>query len=93
MHGYLLAKIVAERSDGMLSLPEGTLYPLLHELEADRLVEATWDTSPAGRRRRIYRITPRGKRELGDWRTRWAALTQLVGAVLVAPRLATNRGK
>lgn len=93
MHGYLLAKTVAERSEGALSLPQGTLYPLLHDLEAEGLVMAAWERSPAGRRRRMYRITKSGRTELADWRVRWTSLAKLVRSVLAPSSQVTAEEK
>jgi PadR family transcriptional regulator PadR len=71
-HGYALVGAVAEQSAGAFELAEGTVYPALHRLEADGLVQSNW-TRHAGRRRRVYRLTRAGTAALAerqrDWRT------------------------
>jgi len=59
IHGYALIAALRDGSDGAFDLPEGTVYPALHRLERDGLVESEWDQD-APRRRRVYRITPAG---------------------------------
>ena len=64
MYGYQLSEAIEQRSDDILSLGKGTLYPLLYNLEAKRLVKGLWETSEAGRKRRYYSITSKGKTHL-----------------------------
>jgi PadR family transcriptional regulator, regulatory protein PadR len=71
-HGYALVQRLKERSEGVFDLGEGTVYPALHRLERDGLIESTW-TRAAGRRRRVYALTGAGHAALaerkGEWRT------------------------
>ena len=67
-YGYAISKRVTELSDGELDWADGMLYPLLHRLERLGMVEATWASSPAGRRRKQYRLSPRGQAALEDQR-------------------------
>jgi PadR family transcriptional regulator len=80
-HGYLLSKRVRERSEGEFELLEGTLYPALHRLEASGLVRSAWATE-AGRRRRVYRLTSKGTRALGERTAEWQRFSQTVDGVL-----------
>ena len=64
MYGYELGREIETRSSEILSLGKGTLYPLLYNLEAKRLVKAKWEASSSGRKRRYYSITSKGKAEL-----------------------------
>ena len=64
------------------TLPEGTVYPALHRLEAAGLLSSEWSDGD-GRRRRIYELTRRGRRELGERRTEWQDFSRAVEAVLV----------
>ena len=80
-HGYLISKRLRERSVGEFELLEGTLYPALHRLEAAGLVSSSW-TTEAGRRRRVYRLTPKGRRSLGERAEEWRRFTQTVDTVL-----------
>ena len=64
MYGYELSEALAKRSSGIFSLGRGTLYPLLYNLEAKRLVSGSWQTGPTGRERKYYSLTAKGKRQL-----------------------------
>ena len=66
MYGYQLSDAIEQRSDNVLTLGKGTLYPLLYNLEAKKLVQARMDKSPNGRKRRYYSITSKGKTELSS---------------------------
>jgi PadR family transcriptional regulator, regulatory protein PadR len=73
-YGYAILKRVAELSGGELEWTDGMLYPLLHRLHRLGYIEAAWDTASGGRRRRYYRITPRGRQALGEHRRQWAVV-------------------
>jgi PadR family transcriptional regulator PadR len=64
MYGYELSQAIEERSGDILTLGKGTLYPLLYNLEAKKLVEAKWENTDSGRKRRYYSITSEGKGQL-----------------------------
>ena len=64
MYGYELSQAIEQRSGDVLTLGKGTLYPLLYNLEAKKLVKAKWETSESGRARRYYSITGKGEEEL-----------------------------
>ena len=64
MYGYELSQAIEQRSGAILTLGKGTLYPLLYNLEAKKLVKARWETSDSGRKRRYYSITSKGKEQL-----------------------------
>ena len=66
MYGYELTQAIEQRSDEILTLGKGTLYPLLYNLEAKRLVKARVENTKAGRKRRYYSITSKGKEYLSD---------------------------
>lgn len=70
-YGYAILKRVSELSEGELEWTDGMLYPVLHRLERNGLVEATWRHSDAGRRRKYYRLTRRGREELAEQRRQW----------------------
>ena len=80
LHGYAIIEELKQRSGGSLDLPEGTVYPALHRLESSGLLASTW--SDGARRRRVYRLTARGKRELGHRRHEWSTFVKAVDAVL-----------
>ena len=64
MYGYELSKAVEQRSGEILTLGKGTLYPLLYNLEAKKLVIGEWDFKTATRKRKYYSITSQGKEYL-----------------------------
>jgi transcriptional regulator len=80
-HGYAIIERLKERSRGTFTLPEGTVYPALHRLERDGLLESEWSDA-SGRRRRVYRLTRRGRRRLDERRDEWRAFARAVEAVL-----------
>jgi PadR family transcriptional regulator len=80
-HGYRIVELVRARSDGVFDLAEGTVYPALYRLERQGVVVSTWRTSE-GRRRRVYRLTRRGVKELADRRRAWTDFAGAVRAVL-----------
>ena len=83
-HGYAIMEALRAGSGGQLDLPTGTVYPALHRLERAGLVKATWSQA-AGRRRRVYQLTPAGCRALaaerGTWREFSATVTRLLEPV------------
>ena len=82
LHGYAIIDKLKQRSDGTFALPEGTVYPALHRLEAAGLLASEWSDGE-GRRRRVYELTRRGRRELGTRRSEWREFARAVEAVLV----------
>src|SRR5439155_10013663 len=72
-HGYGLCQTLAARTRAVFELSEGTLYPLLHELELEALVEVKEGVSETGRKRRVYHLTRAGRRETASWRKHWLA--------------------
>jgi PadR family transcriptional regulator PadR len=81
LHGYAVIEELKRRSGGALALPEGTVYPALHRLEAAGLLCSAWSAGD-GRRRRVYELTRRGERELGVRRGEWHEFVTAVEAVL-----------
>ncbi|HLY48987.1 MAG TPA: helix-turn-helix transcriptional regulator [Solirubrobacteraceae bacterium] len=80
LHGYAIIEQLKQRSGGSLDLPEGTVYPALHRLEAAGQLASTW--SDGARRRRVYRLTAKGERELGQRRREWSTFVKAIDAVL-----------
>lgn len=83
-HGYAVIEALRARSGGAFDLPEGTVYPALHRLEAKQLLASHW-AAGSGRRRRIYRLTSSGRRALTEGRRDWRAFARAVGAVVGSP--------
>ena len=82
-YGYEILQRVSLLSHGRLEWSDGMLYPVLHRLQRDGLIAARWRTAESGRRRKYYRLSARGKRQLANDRASWlavhAALTQTWG--------------
>ncbi len=82
-YGYEILQRVTLLSNGQLTWSEGMLYPMLHRLEKDGLITARWRTADSGRRRKYYRLSAKGKRQLARDRASWlavhAALSQTWG--------------
>ena len=66
MYGYELSEAIENRSGKVLTLGKGTLYPLLYNLEAKKLVKGQWEKTESGRKRRYYSITSKGKTQLAS---------------------------
>ncbi len=80
-HGYDLSKLIETRSDGQLKFHIDSLYPLLYRLEERGWIKGTWVEKPDERRRRLYRVTPEGRRVLAQQRKTWAAFVEAVRRV------------
>ena len=65
MHGYALVQHIHERSQELLQVEEGSLYPALQRMLRAGLLKASWEVSATNRRVRLYRITPAGSKHLG----------------------------
>jgi len=74
-YGYAILARVRELSGGHIEWTDGLLYPLLHRLEEQGLVEATWGAAENGRKRKYYRITPEGRASLVEHRRQWGAVS------------------
>ena len=73
-YGYAILKRVRELSGGRMEWTDGMLYPVLHRLERQGLVEARWEAAETGRRRKYYSITERGREQLAEERRQWQAV-------------------
>lgn len=82
-HGYRIAKLIREQSDGILDFKEGTLYPTLHNLEKKGYVTAQEDYEN-GRKRRYYQLTNEGKERLETERGEWEQYAGAVNTILDA---------
>jgi len=80
-HGYAIITALRENSDGEFNLPEGTVYPALHKLEAGGFVSSDW-TVMEGRQRRVYELTPVGLTALAEKRGEWRRFARGIEAVM-----------
>lgn len=86
-HGYEVLRRIEEAGSGALELKEGTLYPALYRLEQAGLVSAKWETTKEARRgprRRIYRLTTKGKVELDRSRASWRNFVSVLDRIVEA---------
>src|SRR6478735_6099217 len=86
-HGFEILKRLESAGSGALQLKEGSLYPALYRLEKTGLVKAEWesnDTPRRGPRRRIYRLTAKGRRRLDDARNEFQHFASIIGGILGA---------
>lgn len=81
-YGYAIIKRVDELSGGEMQWTDGMLYPVLHRLERNGLVEATWGRSETGRRRKYYRLTDQGSEELVNQRRQWKVVNETLRSTL-----------
>jgi transcriptional regulator len=82
LHGYAIGRKLRDRSDGVLDVEEGALYPALHRLEGQGLLESAWGPTDTGRRAKFYRLTRAGARHLEKRIRRWRELSGAVDALL-----------
>jgi PadR family transcriptional regulator PadR len=82
MYGYEMLQEAERRSASAFQLKEGTLYPALHQMERDGLLRARWRDSAAGRARKYYSLTPKGRRRADSKRRQWASISMAMRAIL-----------
>jgi PadR family transcriptional regulator, regulatory protein PadR len=80
-HGYDISKLIKLRSDGALQFHVTSLYPLLHRLERQGLIDGRWVEKPEQRRRRYYSLTPEGRGALRAKQQSWKNFVALIGRV------------
>lgn len=78
LHGYGLARRIEQISGDLLSVNQGTLYPLLLRLEQEGAITSEWGASENNRRARFYRLTAAGRRQLQAETRDWEQATALV---------------
>jgi PadR family transcriptional regulator PadR len=85
MYGYQMTKELELRSDNTFTLKEGTLYPILHSLESDEMIESYWEETSSVRKRKYYRITTKGKKYLENKQKEWQFYINKVNKVIGGP--------
>ena len=81
-HGFAIARRIHQLSKSVLKVEQGSLYPALHRMELDGLIEAYWDTTENNRRAKYYRLTRRGVRALASETARWESIAAAIAIVL-----------
>ena len=83
-HGYGIARFLEERTDELIQIEEGSLYPALYRLEKRGWIEAEWGKSELGRRAKFYSLTPVGRKQLNSETERWRVFSKAVTEILLA---------
>lgn len=91
LHGLAIARRIRESTEESLRIEEGALYPALHRLERDGLVEPSWGTTENNRRAKYYALTTAGARRLERERERWLRHTLAVSKLLELRLVAESR--
>ncbi len=83
LHGYEIARSIEQQTDGLLHFTLASLYPLLYRMEKRGWIKGAWETTTNGRKRRCYRLTTTGRKQLAprraEWRIFFKALNRLAG--------------
>jgi transcriptional regulator len=82
LHGLAVSRRIEAATRGTLRIEEGALYPALHRLERDGLVEGAWGRTDENRRAKFYRLTRKGRRQLARDAARWARHAEAVAGLL-----------
>jgi len=80
-HGYDIARLIELRSQGALRFHAASLYPLLYKLERRGWISGRWVERPGERRRRLYRLTPKGRDVLAAQRSGWEAFVEAINRI------------
>ncbi|WP_042272217.1 PadR family transcriptional regulator [[Clostridium] dakarense] len=83
MYGYEIIKEIELRSSGVFNFKEGTLYPILHTLESNEMVESFWSEGESARKRKYYKITDKGNKQLKEKEDEWKLFTNTVNTILL----------
>jgi len=82
MHGYGIAEFIEERSEDVLRVEEGALYPALHRLELRGLLASEWGVSDNRRRAKFYRLTAAGRKQLQKDSARWGLISAAIRRIM-----------
>jgi PadR family transcriptional regulator PadR len=81
-HGHGIAQVIRAKSDELLQVETGSLYPALHRLEDRRWISAEWKVSTKNQRAKYYRLTRLGKNQLSVEQSQWRLLVRTISKVL-----------
>jgi PadR family transcriptional regulator, regulatory protein PadR len=84
-HGHTIAHAIERRSEEVLQVEHGSLYPALHRLEDRGWIASFWGTSENNRRARYYRLTQAGRKQITEQTNRWDVLVQAINRILRPP--------
>jgi transcriptional regulator len=80
-HGYDIGRLIEARSEGALRFNVASLYPLLYRLEKRGWIAGRWSEKAGERRRRLYRLTPEGRKVLAAQRSGWQSFARAVSRI------------
>ena len=81
-HGHTIAHVIERRSEDVLQVEHGSLYPALHRLEDRGWIASFWGTSESNRKARYYRLTAAGREQLVEQTSRWDRMVRAINQVL-----------
>jgi PadR family transcriptional regulator, regulatory protein PadR len=81
-HGYGIAQSIQQVSEEVLRVEEGSLYPALHRLELDGMIDSEWGQSVNNRRAKYYRLTAQGRKQLAAETDNWTRLAAAIARVM-----------
>ena len=84
LHGYRIALAIKTKSEGALKLGDNQIYPILHRLEEEGLVDAEWQTQLGKPARKVYALTPTGRERLETHKKKWLEYVSTFSAVIGA---------
>jgi PadR family transcriptional regulator PadR len=82
-HGYAIARALEESTEGVVDVEDGSLYPALYRMERKGWIDAEWGVSELGRKAKLYRLTPRGRRQLAAQTAEWQRFAAAISRVLL----------
>ena len=82
MHGWGITELLEQRSEHVLQIGQGSLYPALYRLERQRLVTSDWGVTENNRRARYYSLTRAGRERLREERAEWQRVSRAVSLVM-----------
>ncbi|WP_321473129.1 PadR family transcriptional regulator [uncultured Paludibaculum sp.] len=81
-HGHGIGQAIRLKTQDVLQIEHGSLYPALHRLERRGWVVSEWKMSEAGRRARYYKLTPLGRRQMAEEQSKWKQLVRAVARTM-----------
>jgi len=83
LHGHGIAKHIQRTSEDVLQVEHGSLYPAVHRLEKSGCITSKWEQTERGREMRMYRLTPKGRKQLSVEQSKWDELVRAMARVLM----------
>ena len=81
-HGHGIGQVIRARSDDLLQVEHGSLYPALHRLRREGWIESEWGVTQNNQRAKFYRLTPTGRKQLASEQSRWDQMSRAMAMVL-----------